>query len=310
MIRIIKVNQKEHLIICKKSKYKHLKNFLFSLSDSGEKLQYIILDSTRELHVLPLLFFLKFFRIKVSILLVSISSSIKSISSLRKPLNHRKTRLIKFLFSNSLIYHNNSTYSFYSPKVTFVLSLLRMTNFNPYFDGVNPNVTNVFSMYPILNPHHKALKENDVFFKYVKNPTLSVSEKNGILFAIPQFYEQGFMKLSDSKKIISEMIYFIRKSNPGIKLDISLHPRMDKNNYNDLFETCYQNDFTEIIHKYESFYAINSSTVFLADQANCKCIIFRCDFLDYDYFENKLNEENVNFIDWNVKKSILLNSRS
>ena len=191
--------------------------------------------------------------------------------------------------------------------MTIFLSILGITESRPFYDGVHPKSKNIFSRYPLLDDHSRELRNNNIPLIVVQKFNMEQTFKNGILFAIPQFYEQGFMTLPESKKVRIEMLTFIKEQNPNSKIDISLHPRMGIKNYQDIFKNFHQNNFTEIIQFYDKFYAINSSTVFLANEAGCKLNIFRCNFLDYEIIEKNINPLNINFIDWNVKENILLN---
>lgn len=307
MINILKIKSRWHLIICKKSKFNHLKQFLNILSERGEKLEFIVLDSTRELHVLPVLFLIQFSKIKFSVLFVSVSSSVKAICSLRKPLKSKEIVRINYLFPSSLAQVNGRFYSFYNIWLTLTLSILRTTDSMPFYDGVHPRSKKIFSRFPLLEDHSTELRKNKIPCLIVNKFVSRKVPKDGVLFAVPQFYEQGFMTLKDSKKVIKQMLSFIEEENPSCKIDISLHPRMNIEDYHDIFQIYHQNNFTEIIPYFKEFYAINSSTIFIANQANCNCNIFKCDFLDYEIIEKEINSSNIKFIEWNVKKDILLN---
>ncbi len=260
------------------------------------------LDSFREirfriffLHILKMI--LKF---KTVLLLTSVCSSIHSSVSLRKPLNSFSIWVSQKLFPNNLQKHNEFHYGFYDYKIVILLFLLRNNKFNPWFEGCSRYIDSVITRYPLSNKHSKILSHYKIPVKYkgefFSNYNKKYVKSKNVLFAMPQFFEQGFMSREKADELILKMLKYIKKKE-GVFPEIILHPRMKKKYYEKYSSKLYQNNLNEILPSYMSYYTINSSTIFLACSYKCACSVFKIDGLDYSFMDVLKGEYPIDFIE-------------
>lgn len=297
MIYFLRFNNKLHLLVSKKRRAKANRRYINFLINQGQPLNRIIVDSSRELGFnLLLLLICKYLKEKVTLILISVTATKESIYSIRKPIKISKIRSDSF--PNSISLKNKEYYSFYPKQILFLFKVLNFYEFNPYFEGAHNQVDRLYSRFPLSEEHITNLKEYKTKFIELSDytPSKFSKTKSGVLFAIPQFYEQGFMPLNESKLLVEKMIKIIKSNHNGSEINFSLHPRMKPKNYLDIIPEYHQNNLEMIIDQYKFFYSINSSTIHLAIKANCVCRAFKLSFLDYSPFNKYLENNKLHLI--------------
>ena len=261
----------------------------------------VYLDSFREirLRIFLLHIFKKIFKFKTVLLLTSVCAAIPSAISLRKPLNSFSIWVSQILFPNNLQKHNEFYYGFYDFKIVILLFLLRNNKFNPWFDGCSRYVDSVITRYPLIDKHSKLLSHYNIPVTYTGEFFSNYSKKfiksKNVLFAMPQFYEQGFMSRERANDVILKMLKFVEEKE-GVFPDIILHPRMNKNDYKEYGSEINQHNLTQILPQYKRYYTINSSTIFLACSYKCACSVFKIDELDYSFMDVLIGKFPIDFI--------------
>lgn len=297
MIYFLRFNKKLHLLVSKKRRFKANRSYLNFLNNQGQPINRIIVDSSRELGFnLLLLLICKYLKEKVTLILISVAATKESIYSIRKPIKISKKK--RDSFPNSISLKNEEYYSFYPKQILFLFKRLNFHEFNPYFEGAHQQVDRLYSRFPLSDEHITNLKDYKTKFIELSDyiPCKFSKIKRGVLFAIPQFYEQGFMPLNESKIWVEKMIKIIKSNHNDSEINFSLHPRMKPKNYLDIIPKYHQNNLETIINQYKFFYSINSSTIHLAIKANCICRAFKFSFLDYSQFNKYIENSQLQLI--------------
>ncbi len=290
----------KRIFFFKRRRKNDIKNF-FSEFVTKESGFIVYLDSFREvnLRIFVLHIFKLIFKFKTILLLTSVSAGIPSAITLRKPLNSFSIRVSKLLFPKNLQNHYGLYYGFYDFKIVILLFLIRNNKFNPWFEGCSSYVDSVISRYPLTDNHSKLLSDYNIPVVYkgefFSNYKKKFDKSKNVLFAMPQFFEQGFMTREKANEVILKMLKYIEKKE-GVYPDIILHPRMNKTYYKKYGSEINQHNLTEILPKYKRYYTINSSTIFLACSFKCDCSVFKIDELDYSFMDVLIGKFPINFI--------------
>lgn len=258
----------------------------------------LFIDSTREIGIfllVPTIIWRVIFQ-HVIVLSTSYPATIASSVSIRRSV--AISNFVENYFPKSVVIFSGKKYEFYPRIIAYYLIVIRKNNFNPWYEGTSELVTMYCTKFPVSKIHLLQLSSKCKLISTYKNHLTETSDnvqKSGVLFALPQFYEQGYVSLEASLEMIKLMLLRIRQDNPNSNIECSLHPRMNKFNYESIPYVKHQNNLEDILPKFEFYYTINSSTIFSAIK-HCEVRVFKLPFLDYSFIEDLVDLKNIQFL--------------
>lgn len=266
----------------------------------GRKTNTLFIDSTREIGIFLLLpsFFWRMLFQNVILLSTSYPATIASSVSLRR--NVSVSNIVQKYFPKSIVKLTDKSYEFYPRIIAYYLIVINKSNFNPWYECTSNLVTEYYTRFPVHETHSRQIPlKCKVVSTYGEIPVKNsiCEDKRGVLFAVPQFYEQGYVNLETSMKIIKLMLERIETDNPNSIVECSLHPRMNKSNYLFIPHIKHQNNLESILPKFKIYYTINSSTIFSALN-HCEVRVFRFSFLDYSFIKDLALINKIQMIDF------------